>query len=51
MAAKLYQPNIVENQWASSDMMVSKAQIGVVNPKIIKKIAKVVAIDKKVEVN
>ena len=32
MAAKLYQPNIVENQCASKDIMVSNAKIGVVNP-------------------
>ncbi|MNV46262.1 hypothetical protein D3C71_1380860 [compost metagenome] len=39
IAAKLYQPNIVENQCASKDMIVSKDQIGVVKPKITKKIA------------
>ena len=39
MAAKLYQPNMVENQCASKDMITSKDQIGVVNPKITKKIA------------
>ncbi|MCY1542302.1 hypothetical protein D9M68_780450 [compost metagenome] len=32
IAAKLYHPNIVENQCASNDMIVSKAKTGVVNP-------------------
>src|SRR5690606_17830094 len=35
-AAKLYQPNIVENQCASNDIIVSKIQRGEVNPKITK---------------
>src|SRR5690606_6206658 len=39
IAAKLYQPNMVENQCASKDITVSKDQIGVVKPKITKKIA------------
>src|SRR5690606_19296543 len=34
IAAKLYQPNMVENQCASNDIMVSNDQMGVVNPKI-----------------
>src|SRR5690606_10547320 len=37
--AKLYHPNIVENQCASKDIMVSKIQIGELKPKITMKIA------------
>src|SRR5690606_5458967 len=39
IAAKLYQPNMVENQWASNDMMVSNIQIGEVKPKITRNMA------------
>jgi hypothetical protein len=33
MAAKLYQPNMVENQCASNDMITPKANIGKVKAK------------------
>src|SRR5690606_27257470 len=39
IAAKLYQPNIVENQCASKDITVSKDHIGVVKPNITRNIA------------
>src|SRR5579872_3369667 len=40
--AKLYQPNMVENQRASSDIIVSKAKTGMVNPNNTRKIAETV---------
>jgi hypothetical protein len=38
IAAKLYQPNMVENQCASKDMMVPNAKMGKVKPNITRKV-------------